>query len=116
MFGKKLINLFIFGCFPARLFLAFLAYRVTKLNIDLLPIMGVFGLLIGFGFTYNIIYPRKRGAFGQKVWWQNYRFIHSALFLVFGILALQKNENAYKLLFLDVVLGAIFVVNKRILN
>lgn len=116
MFDNKLTNLFIFGCFPARLFIALLAYRVTIVNIDLLPIMGIFGLLIGFGFTYNIIYQRKKGAFGQKVWWQNYRFIHSSLFLIFGILAIQKNVNAYRLLFLDVVLGAIFFVNKRILN
>ena len=116
MFDNKLINLFIFGCFPVRLFLAFLAYRVTMLNINLLPIMGIFGLLIGFGFIYQIIYSRKRGAFGQRVWWHNYRFIHSTLFLMFGILELQKNEKAYKLLFLDVILGAIFFVNKRILS
>lgn len=116
MYKNKIINLFIFGCFPVRLFIAFLAYRVTKLNISLLPIMGIFGLIIGLGFFYNIINKRERGAFNQKVWWQNYRFIHSLLFLLFGVLALQKNENAYKLLFIDVILGLIFFTNKRLLN
>ena len=50
MYKNKIINLFIFGCFPVRLFIAFLAYRVTKLNISLLPIMGIFGLIIGLDF------------------------------------------------------------------
>ena len=66
MFDNKLTNLFIFGCFPARLFIALLAYRVTIVNIDLLPIMGIFGLLIGFGFTYNIIYQRKKVPLVKK--------------------------------------------------
>lgn len=111
-----IIPLFLFGCMVARLLLAYIGYIITKKHIRYLPMFGILGLLIGFGFGYNILVGRNKGAFKQRVWWQNNRYVHSLLFILFGVFALNKNKHAYKLLFIDAVLGLIFFINKHFLH
>ena len=44
---------------------------------------------------------RKRGGetFGQKIWWNHMRPIHSFMFALFAYLAISKNKNSYIVLF-----------------
>ena len=113
---KSIIFLFIFGCFLLRTVMAYMVYILTLKHIEYLPLTGYIGLIISFGFTYNIIKGRNMGAFNQRVWWQNYRYIHAMIFFIFGLLAINKSIDAYKLLFLDALLGLLFFMRKRLLN
>lgn len=116
MSETTLILLFLVACIPTRLLIAYTAYYIETYNSEYLLHMAVFSLLIGFGFLYNIFNERKIGAFHQKVWWQNYRYIHACLFLGYGFMSLNKIPSAYVLLFFDAMLGMYFFVNKRIIN
>tara|TARA_B100000963_G_scaffold348556_1_gene356318 strand:+ start:40739 stop:41095 length:357 start_codon:yes stop_codon:yes gene_type:complete len=113
---KSIIFLFIFGCFLARTMIAYTAYIITIKYLNYLPLAGYVGLIISLGFAYNIVMGRNKGAFNQRVWWQNYRYIHSLIFFIFALLAINKNQEAYKLLFLDALLGLLFFMRKRLLN
>lgn len=101
---QKRFLLFLFGCILIRTILVIIA----KNNIDLLPIMGFFSLIISFGFLY--IYAndlRKTGdeVFGNKIWWNNLRPIHGLLYGLFGIFALYKEPNSWIILLIDVIIG-----------
>ena len=84
---KSIIFLFIFGCFLLRTVMAYMVYILTLKHIEYLPLTGYIGLIISFGFTYNIIKSRNMGAFNQRVWWQNYRYIHAMIFFYFWIIS-----------------------------
>ena len=65
-----------------------------------------------YGINQNIFYLfklRKTGAevFGNKIWWNNLRPIHATLYLLFSYLAINKNNNSWYVLLLDVIIGII---------
>ena len=66
----------------------------------LLPAMGFF-LIYGMGW-------RKTGAevFGYRIWWNELRPIHGALWLLFAVMAIQRWPHTWYILFADVALGA----------
>ena len=101
------IFLFIFGCISARIALVIISKNINK---EYLPHLGFLTLIPAIGFS--IIYflkLRKTGleVFGDKIWWNSLRPIHSLLYLIFSIMALSRNVNAYKILLLDVLIGII---------
>lgn len=107
---KKIIYIFLFACFTSRI--AFSIF--TKIiNINYLPIVAIFTSILSLGFLKGFLlnYP-KIGFFGSKVWWQNYRIIHSFSFGLFSLLAFCKNPNSWIVLFIDSWLGLIFFINK----
>tara|TARA_B100001093_G_scaffold237656_1_gene227679 strand:- start:2220 stop:2555 length:336 start_codon:yes stop_codon:yes gene_type:complete len=110
---NKIIYIFLFGCFVSRVFLAIIARFI---NVKYLPIMAIFTSIISFGFLRGFIlnFP-KTGFFGSKVWWQNYRILHSFNFGLFSFLAFYKNPNSWIILFIDAWLGLIFFINKYFL-
>ena len=101
---QKRFLLFIFGCIVARLSLVFLA---IKLSNNLKPYLGVFCIVISAGLMSAFISGRSSGieTFGEKIWWNSLRPIHTSLFLFAGILLLNKNNSAYKLLLADTLFG-----------
>ena len=107
----KTIYYFIFFCFPARLLLALLA---KKIESKYLPIMGLFTIFISISFFINFIKNKEsdKGFFGNYVWWNNYRLIHSFMFALFSIQALLIYKNAWIVLFIDALLGLIFFTFK----
>ena len=107
---NKIIYLFFFGCLVARISIAIIAKII---NIKYLPILAIFSSIISLSFLRGFIlnYP-KTGFFGSKVWWQNYRIIHSFDFGLFSIFAFYKNPNSWIILFIDALLGLIFFINK----
>lgn len=104
---QKRFLLFLCGCIPARLALAYLA-KIIPLNY--LPFMGYFTLIIAFGFIYIFLTgSRKSGpeTFGEKIWWNNLRPIHALLYLIFTYYAFNKIRSAWIYLLYDVILGLI---------
>lgn len=111
---NKIIYIFLFGCFILRILIAILAKNI---NVNYLPIMAIFTCIISLGFLRGFIHNfPKTGFFGSKVWWQNYRILHSINFGLFSLLAFYKNSNSWIVLFIDAWLGLIFFINKYFLK
>ena len=72
--------------------------------------MGYLALSISFGFMYIFLTgSRETGAevFGEKIWWNNLRPLHSLLYFLFAYNAIIGNRNAWIYLLIDVVIGLI---------
>ena len=83
---------------------------VKNINKNYLPYLGLLALIPATGFLYIYLggYRKKGGeTFGQKIWWNNLRPIHSILYLIFAYLAINKSNHSYKPLLLDVIIGLI---------
>ena len=105
--------LFLFGCMGTRLGLVW----VAKNHPQLLKPMALVAAAISIGFMYiwaNGL--RKTGAetFGEKIWWNDLRPVHSVLYAVFAVMAYNGSENAWKVLLLDVTIGFGAWVNHRV--
>jgi len=84
-------------------------YLAKVLPIECLKIMGFVALMPASGFLYIFLTKiRETGVevFGDKIWWNNLRPIHSILYYGFAYFAINGNRNiAWKFLLLDVVFG-----------
>ena len=106
----KRILLFLFGCIGARLALVYVAKTIS---LQYLPVLGYAALLVAIGFMYFFITgTRQTGAevFGDKIWWNNLRPVHAALYGLFAYNAIQKNRNAWMFLLADVIIGIVAFV------
>ena len=102
---QKRFLAFLLLCIPVRIAFVFVAKNIDK---NYLPYLGFLGILPAFGFFYLFTFgkQKRRGqTFGQKIWWNNLRPVHSALYFLFVYLALNKNNQAYVPLIIDVVIG-----------
>ena len=106
----KRILLFLFGCIGARLALVYVAKTIS---LQYLPVLGYAALLPAIGFMYFFITgTRQTGAevFGDKIWWNNLRPVHAALYGLFAYNAVNKNKNAWMFLLVDVLIGIVAFV------
>jgi hypothetical protein len=111
MLPQKYINIiFLSVCIVIRSLFVYIAKTIDKKH---LPKLGYIALVMGAGFLYTYFINRKIGSFGQKAWWNYLRPVHSFLYISFGILAIQKNSNAYIPLLIDVIIGLIAFIHKR---
>ena len=104
---QKRFLLFLIGCIGTRSLFVYLAKNASK---QILMYMGYLALLPAIGFLY--IYftgARKTGAevFGEKIWWNNLRPLHSVLYFTFAYNAINGNPMACVYLLIDVVIGLI---------
>ena len=70
--------------------------------------MGYLALIISFSFMYIFLTgSRETGVevFGEKIWWNNLRPLHSLLYFLFAYNAIIGNRNAWMYLLIDVVIG-----------
>lgn len=120
MLDKYRILLFIFLCFPVRILIAFFAKILQNNSIKnkylqistIKYIFSLFTLIIGISFINNWFINKQVSGFGGKVWWQNLRLIHGINFILYSILSIMNIKNAYKLLFMDVLMGLLsFILN-----
>jgi|TARA_B100000767_G_scaffold206642_1_gene193585 hypothetical protein len=111
MNNNKIIIYFLFGCMFARLFMVYIAKII---NVNYLPYFGILTLFISIMFLKNYLYSSnfKTGFFGNKVWWNNNRLIHSLLYFIFSFMAFYKNKNAWIILLLDTIFGLITFIIK----
>ena len=103
MLTKRLL-LFLVGCIGTRTILAY----VAKSSPNLLPYLGVFTLAVGVGlFYYYFTGKRTEGpeTFGDKIWWNDLRPVHGSLYILFSILAFQRNPHAWVILSIDVIIA-----------
>ena len=72
--------------------------------------MGFIALIPAIGFIYLFITgKRKTGpeVFGDKIWWNNLRPLHSLLYFLFAYNAINGYKGAWKYLLVDVIVGLI---------
>ena len=65
-----------------------------------------FAASVGFTYLY-ITKQRKRGAFGQKIWWDFLRPIHAILLFISGVLLSLKVKETYLILLADALIGLV---------
>lgn len=106
------IKYFLLGCVPARLFLAYLAYILSK---EYLKYYSAILIAIGAGFMYLYFTNGRLKApeGGGKTWWAHYRIIHGFLYLMAGYLAYKGEREAFVPLFVDVLFGVFVFGLKR---
>ena len=99
--------MFLIGCIGVRSLFVIIAKYV---NTQYLKYMGYLALLPAIGFIYIYLTgSRKTGpeTFGEKIWWNNLRPIHSMLYFLFAYNAISGNKQAWIYLLVDVLFGLI---------
>lgn len=84
----KSISLMFSICILVRLLLVFIVYTQSYKNLISL-VYGVITLGLAYQYVKN---ERKLGAFGQKVWWQNFRLFHVLVYSTI-IFMIQNNYS-----------------------
>ena len=99
--------LFLIGCVGIRSLLVIIAKYI---NTKYLKYLGYLALVPAIGFIYIYLTgTRKTGAevFGEKIWWNNLRPIHSILYFLFAYNAIIGNKQSWRYLLVDVLIGLI---------
>ena len=107
-------TLFAFGCIPTRL----AAVYVAKTYKKILPYMAPIAVAIAVGFMVIYLFKlRETGAetFGEKIWWNHLRPVHSLLYGTFAYMAMYHPESAWVPLMIDLLIGTAAWVNHRLL-
>ena len=102
---QKRFLLFLIGCIGTRSLFVLIAKNASA---KYLPLLGYLALLPAIGFLY--IYftgSRKTGVevFGEKIWWNDLRPLHSFIYFLFAYNAIIGNTNAWMYLLADVIIG-----------
>jgi hypothetical protein len=99
--------MFLIGCIGIRLLFVLLAkYIDTKY----LKYLGYLAFLPAIGFMYIYVTgSRTTGAevFGEKIWWNDLRPVHSILYFLFAYNAIIGNKQSWIYLLIDVLIGLI---------
>lgn len=102
---QKRFALFLIGCIGTRSLFVYIAKNST---LPFLKYLGYLALLPAIGFLYIFLTgTRQTGpeVFGSKIWWNNLRPVHALLYLLFAYNAIIGNKDAWKFLFVDVIIG-----------
>ena len=100
--------LFILGCIPARLGLAYAASR----NL-FSPWLQVAFLVIGFGFITLYASNSRLSApeGGGTTWWSPYRIVHGLMYIAASaLLYLNKPADSGRVVFIDTLLGLLIAL------
>jgi hypothetical protein len=116
----KRIIVFLCGCILARTLLVLMAKKLDKKYVK---IMGYIALLIGLSFMY-LYFIGNAGADSQlewlgdkKIWWNELRPVHGALYLLFALFAIKQKEYSWVFLLIDVIVGLVsWLIHHKILN
>jgi hypothetical protein len=113
---KQRFLMFLIGCIGTRvLFVAIAKY----INTEYLKYLGYLALIPAIGFMYIFLTgSRKTGAevFGEKIWWNNLRPIHSILYFLFAYNAINGNNQSWIYLLIDVLIGLLSFLIHHHLN
>jgi hypothetical protein len=108
--------MFLMGCIGTRSLFVIIAKNI---NAKYLKYLGYLALLPAIGFMYIYLTgARKTGAevFGEKIWWNNLRPIHSILYFLFAYNAIIGNKQSWIYLLVDVLFGLISFLVHHYLN
>ena len=104
---QKRFLMFLIGCIGIRTLFVIIAIYI---NTKYLKYLGYLALLPAIGFIYIYLSgSRKTGGevFGEKIWWNNLRPIHSILYFLFSYNAIIGNKQSWIYLLVDVLIGLI---------
>ena len=104
---QKIFLFFLIGCIGIRLLFVIIAVYI---NIKYLKYLGYLALLPAIGFMYIYLTGSRNtglGAFGEKIWWNDLRPIHSILYFLFAYNAIIGNKQSWIYLLADVSIGLI---------
>ena len=104
---QKIFLFFLIGCIGIRLLFVIIAVYI---NIKYLKYLGYLALLPAIGFMYIYLTGSRNtglGAFGEKIWWNDFRPIHSILYFLFAYNAIIGNKQSWIYLLADVSIGLI---------
>lgn len=79
---QKRFLAFLLLCIPVRIAFVFASKNI---NVNYLPYLGYLGMLPALGFFHIFVFGKHKSGgetFGPKIWWNNLRPIHSALYLI----------------------------------
>lgn len=106
--------LFLSGCIPMRLALAYVA---KVLPLKYLPFFGIITFCIACGFLY-LVFTGKRATgaevgqifssgttHNKPIWWKSLRSLHGLMYLAFSVLAFRRVRKAYLVILVDTILG-----------
>ena len=113
---QKRIFLFLCLCITSRILITYMAKTVNPIYLQY---MGYIALIPAFGFAYIYLSKsRKTGpeVFGDKIWWNSLRPVHSVLYGLFAYNAINKNPNAWIFLALDVTIGLVSFLTYHFLS
>jgi hypothetical protein len=113
---KQRFLMFLIGCIGTRSLFVIIAKNI---NTKYLKYLGYLALLPAIGFMYIYLTgARKTGAevFGEKIWWNNLRPIHSILYFLFAYNAIMGNKQSWIFLLVDVLFGLISFLVHHYLN
>ena len=104
------VLLFLFGCIPMRLLLAYIS---TIIPIDKLKFFSIPLFMMAIGFIYLYFTNGRLNApeANSATWWANLRLIHGLLYLAAAIYALKASKLVWVLLFIDVLFGFFVFLN-----
>jgi hypothetical protein len=108
--------MFLFGCIGTRSLFVIVAKYI---HADYLKYLGYLALLPAIGFIYIYLTgSRKTGAevFGEKIWWNDLRPVHSILYFLFAYNAIVGNRQSWIYLLIDVLIGLISFLTHHYLN
>jgi hypothetical protein len=100
---QKRFLLFLIGCIGTRSLLVVIAKNSKHLKY-----LGYAALVPAISFMYLYVTgSRKTGpeVFGDKIWWNDLRPVHSILYFLFAYNAIIGNKQAWIYLLVDVVFG-----------
>ena len=99
--------MFLIGCIGIRSLFVIIAKYI---HTEYLKYLGFLALLPAIGFMYIYLSgSRKTGAevFGEKIWWNDLRPVHSILYFLFAYNAIIGNTQSWIYLLVDVLIGLI---------
>ena len=104
---QQTILVFLIGCIGIRSLFVIIAKYI---NIKYLKYLGYLALLPATGFMYIFLTGSRNtgvGVFGEKIWWNNLRPVHSILYFLFAYNAIIGNKHAWIYLLVDVLISLI---------
>ena len=110
----KRFLVFLLGCIGTRLSLSMLAKYITT---DYLPFLAIITIPIAISFMYLYIFGNDRAdrqlewLGDKKIWWDDLRPVHSILFMLFSIMAINKSSYSWIVLLLDTTIGLVAWLN-----
>jgi len=104
---EKRFLMFLIGCIGIRSLFVIIAKYI---NTKYLKYLGYLALGPAIGFMYIYLSKSRNtglGAFGEKIWWNHLRPVHSILYFLFAYNAIIDNKYSWIYLLADVLVGLI---------
>ena len=113
---KQRFLMFLIGCIGTRVLFVIIAKYI---DLQYLKYLGYLALIPAIGFMYIFLTgSRKTGAevFGEKIWWNDLRPVHSILYFLFAYNAIIGNKESWIYLLIDVSIGLISFLIHHYMN